>query len=294
MFAWQFCSFTGSISEELAGWMSWEPCLPPDDLLYRIAVRDFGASNADRAMAAWRCFDRAMEHFPFSYFTSQFRRGPFSLGFAHPLVLDPLFSVGELPPSFWSSSAGVGGPADLKRPMFIADLLWLHPFGFDAGLKALKKTERSWSRGCRLLDSCAAPGRVDAYASARLDEHQALARAVLCMLRTAVNTVRFLDVRDRYFRESSDLRLVRRRLTEMRGIAAAELNNADEGLRCMSRNVRIGFDHGNEFGFTEEMVRAKIVHTRRLIEWSLPYRMFIHSYGLGARDEWIGNRTKYR
>ncbi|MBI4028306.1 MAG: hypothetical protein HY360_25200 [Verrucomicrobia bacterium] len=289
MFAWQFCSFTGSLSEELAGWMSWKPCPPTVELLHRLAVRDFGERNAARVVSAWRWFDRAMDYHPYSAFTSSFRCGPFSIGFAHPLIFDPL-QPGELIPSFWLDS-----PGTKQRPMFITDLAWTHPFGSDACLKSLIKTERAWARGCALLEdaspACLGAGRSsgnrNAPADGQLDAHQALARALLCMVRTAIHTVRFLDIRDRYFREPSNLALARRRLTEMRAIARRELANAEDGLRYLPRNIQIGYDYSNEAGFTEAMVRSKIEHTRWLIDWALPCRMFYHSFAEHGRDEWI-------
>jgi hypothetical protein len=282
MFAWQFSGFSESLSEELAGWMSWQPCQPPARLLQRLAARDFGGNNAAGVVQAWRWFDRAMDVFPFSGWTSSFRLGPFSIGFAQPLVLDPL-RPGELIPSFWMGASGVK-----DHPLFISDLAWTHPFGAEVCLKSLLKTERAWARGCRILESLPSPGKRDRVAAGQLDAHQALAHAILCMLRTAIHTVRFLDIRDRYLREASNLKQVRQRLTQMRAIAKQELANTEDGARCLPRNRQIGFDYMNvQLGFTEAMVQSKIAHTRRLIDWELPYRMFLHSYGMARRDEWI-------
>ena len=288
MFAWQFCSFTGSLSEELAGWLSWKPCPSPGTLLRRLAAREFGEENAARVVRAWRWFDRAMDHFPYSAFTSAFRCGPFSIGFAHPLIMDSL-RPGDLAPCFWLDG-------ETKQcPMFITDLSWTHPFGSEVCLKSLIKTERAWARGCALLEAASPPGPQDTTAVAALDAHQALAHAILCILRTAIHTVHFLDMRDRYFREPGNLVTVRRRLTALRKIARQELANAEDGLQCMRRNIRIGFDYSNNAGFTESMVSAKLAHTRRLIDEALPYRMFIHSASVNSRDEWIrDDGRKYR
>ena len=285
MFAWQFGSFTGSLSEELAGWMSWNPCPPPATLLLRLAARDFGEKNAARVVQAWQWFDRAMDHFPYSGFTSSFRRGPFSIGFAHPLIFNPL-QPGDLIPSFW-----LDAPAR-QRPMFITDLSWTQPFGVKACLKTLLKTEQAWARGCALLESVTPPANQNTYVIGRIDAHQALARALLCIIRTAIHTVHFMDVRDRYFREPSNLAVTRRRLTEMRAIAQRELANAEDGLRCLRRDSQIGYDYTNAAGFTEAMVLCKLAHTRRLIDWTLPYQMFYYSVTMHRRDEWLRNDGK--
>jgi hypothetical protein len=280
MFAWQFCSFTGSLSEELAGWMSWAPCPPAATLLRRLAARDFGAPHADAVVRAWRDFDRAMETFPYSSATSRFRRGVFAIGFAHPLVFDAL-RPGVLDDAFWLDGAA------RQRPTFVTDLSWTHPYGADVCLKSLVKTERAWSRGCERLDAIPSPGARDPYVAGCLDTHQALARGIRCILRTAIHTIRFLDTRDTYFREPSNLALARRRLTALREIAKLEVANAEDGLRCMRRDIQLGIDYANQAGFSEAMVRCKLAHTRRLVDWTLPYQMFLHSTSECSRDEWI-------
>ena len=56
----------------------------------------------------------------------------------------------------------------------------------------------------------------------------------------------------------------------------------------MRRNMLLGFDYVNgSDGFTEQMVLSKIEHTKRLIEFTIPYRMFLHSFNMHSRDEWI-------
>jgi hypothetical protein len=107
--------------------------------------------------------------------------------------------------------------------------------------------------------------------------------------------VEFFTVRDQYFREPSSLVLARRRLTKLREIAKRELANAEEGLCCMRRNIQVGFDYSNRAGFTQAMVEAKLAHTRWLLEWQIPYRMFTHSVSMHSRDEWIwDDAKKYR
>ncbi|MBI4025231.1 MAG: hypothetical protein HY360_09650 [Verrucomicrobia bacterium] len=275
MFAWEFTGYTEEIAGELAGWMSWRPCLPARELLRRLAARDFGARNAAGVLKAWRWFDRAMDWFPFSGFTTHFARGSFFIGFTHPLIFDP-HRPGELSPQFWLHST---------RMLFNVDLQWTHPFGAANCLRTLRQMEQRWDRGCRLLERIRSPGRKNSCVTAKQIEHQALGRGILCTLRTAINLIRFHRLRDQYFHEASNLRLVRRRLTALRDIAKEELANAEEGLACMQRNPRIGHDYVNGVQFTEEMAQSKIAHTRQIIDEVLPLRMFTHSFSMFARDE---------
>ncbi len=284
VFAWEFTGYTEEIPGELAAWMSWRPCPPADKLLEKIAARDFGRHNVRTVMNAWHCFDAAMEHFPFSGNVIHFARGPFFIGFTHPLIFDP-HNIGELSPQFWLRPGKV-------HPLFDMDLNWTHPFGTEKCLHSLGKMERRWEHGCSFLEKAPPSAHADPYANGKLLEHKALCRAILCILRTAINLIRFFILRDQYFQEPSNLGLVRCRLTELRDIAKEELANAEEGLACMLRNNRIGHDYVNAAEFTVEMAESKISHTKKLIEEELPLRMFEHSFSMCSRDETLRDDGK--
>ena len=164
--------------------MSWRPVQPEGELLTALATRDFGARNASAVVEAWRDFDRAMDHFPLSAYTIDFGRGPFGIGFAQPLVLDP---------------------RDGGDPRYVTDLFWTHPFGAEKCLLALRKMEQCWQEGVACARAvCNRPIR-DAYIARKMAEHRSLGQGILCMIRTAVNMVRFFSVRDEYLREASSL-----------------------------------------------------------------------------------------
>ncbi|MHB9023553.1 MAG: hypothetical protein ACYC7E_05180 [Armatimonadota bacterium] len=299
MFNWEFIGYTESLAGELAGFMSWDPCPEPEALLRRLAARDFGEENASPTLAAWREFDQAMAHFPLSGYTSSAFKGPFYIGFTHPLVLNPL-SPGELSPQFWLRPGFWCDQSDLDEsclvggsPLFVADLQWTQPFGAEICLRSLRKMERHWRRGCRYLSELA-PGTTD-YTSNRQAEHTALCGGILCTIRTAINMVRFYTLRDAMFHEPSDARIMRKRLSALRSIAKEELANAERGLDCLRANPLLGYDYIYHFGFTEEMALSKIAHTRRLIDFELPFRQFNYVFSLHKRDEWIwDDGRKYR
>ncbi len=290
MFNWQFVGYTESLSAELAAWMSWNPQPPAENLLRQMAARDFGKRNAEYVMKAWRFFDRAMEHFPFGQKTIGFFRGPFSIGFAQPLIMDAQ-NPGELSPSFFYRHPSM--PVEYwdnliikGSPMFITDMSWTYPFGEKACLKSLKKMEFLWRKGCSELSKTTQTR--DLYINGKLKEHRALCEGINCIIRTAVNMVQFYTVRDIYFREPTTLEKTRRRLTTLRNIAREELKNTEQGLKCMRDNILLGYDYVNHYGFTEEMVKSKIEHTRRLIYHDIPYRMFVHAHCMKTgRDQWI-------
>jgi hypothetical protein len=80
--SWMFFGMWGSRAEELAWWTRWRSDIPPDEVLTRIARRDFGSAQG-RVLAAWREMSEAVGHLPFipPYFM-----GAWFLGPAHPLL----------------------------------------------------------------------------------------------------------------------------------------------------------------------------------------------------------------
>ncbi len=49
---------------EMRAWYAWSDAPPLDDLLRRIARREFGAGNEDRVLAAWKHFSEAIQVYP--------------------------------------------------------------------------------------------------------------------------------------------------------------------------------------------------------------------------------------
>ena len=275
MFNWDFSGYLETLPGELAGWMSWEPCPDPEVLLRQMAAREFGAENQGQVLAAWKQFDRALDFVPFSGPVIGHFRGPFYIGFAQPLLLDPLEAC-SLPVGFRLR----GG-----RNMVVTDLRWTQPFGAEVMLRTLGKMERHWRRGHELLQGTQAPA--GSCQARRLEEHQALCEGLLCVIRTAINTVRFLLRREELFRAPSNLQTIRRHLQALRRLAREELTNAEDGLACMKRNPLIGYDYIYRGGFNTEKVESKIALTRQLIDEELPFSMFVWSHVMHSREEWL-------
>jgi hypothetical protein len=83
--SWMFFGMWGSRAEELGWWANWQPEIPVEEALEKIARRDFGDSAAP-VLEAWEKMSEAVSHIPYigTYFT-----GPEFIGPAHPLLFDP-------------------------------------------------------------------------------------------------------------------------------------------------------------------------------------------------------------
>jgi hypothetical protein len=80
--AWMFFGMWGSRSEELGWWIVWHPEYSIDEILNKIATRDFGL-NAPLFLNAWQKISEAVGHIPW---IPPYYVGPEFLGPAHPLI----------------------------------------------------------------------------------------------------------------------------------------------------------------------------------------------------------------
>ncbi len=275
LFNWKFMGFLGEISQELAAWMSWQGYQDYEFLLKKIITRDFGQEHIASIMQAWHCFDQAMEFHPFSIGTAGYFKGPFYIAFTQPLILDPM-NPGNLCEDFWISKDAGHLLGKSRRALFVSSLSWVRPFGVDACLRALRKMEALWQQGCGLIPD--AP---------RTEKHLALCQAVLCMLRTSINMLRFFAVRDKLFSQKYSRKKLRERLVCLRDIASDEYENASVGLHCMEKNPMLGFQYNYRYSFTRKMAESKLEHTRKLIEQDIPQLWYGDTFTTGRKAEWL-------
>ncbi len=79
-----------SVAADLGKWSGWEDFEPDyDELLRKIAVRDYGRKAADYVLKAWKFYDRAMDHYVAS---NEDQYGPLRVGAAYPFIFQPNIS----------------------------------------------------------------------------------------------------------------------------------------------------------------------------------------------------------
>ncbi len=81
-FGWWNC-----VMSDLGKWSSWEDFEPDyDELLEKIAMRDYGEEAAPHVLAAWRLWSEAMDHYVAS---NEDQYGPWRVGAAYPFIFQP-------------------------------------------------------------------------------------------------------------------------------------------------------------------------------------------------------------
>lgn len=81
-FGWWNC-----VMSDLGKWASWEDFEPDyEDLLFKIAVRDYGEEAAPHVLSAWRLWSEAMDYYVAS---NEDQYGPWRVGAAYPFIFQP-------------------------------------------------------------------------------------------------------------------------------------------------------------------------------------------------------------
>ena len=256
---WKFIGFNDEGLSQLAAGMT--AMGESKDLLKRIAVCEFGKDSAEKALAAWKLFDRSMEYHPFSNQTSGYFKGPFYIGPAQPLFL---YQPKNVPDCFERSG---------HRELWITDLSFVHPFGVKAFLKTTKKMLKYWDTGCELMKDIP-------------EKHSAIARLYRGFLRTGINMTEFYEIRDSFHYVSYTPEMMRSKLLQMKEIAVRELENAKEALAIIQEFPELAFNYTYRYGLSEEMLLWKIRHTENLIARGLPMKFYGELFGFHRHPRW--------
>ncbi|MBO5724735.1 MAG: hypothetical protein J6S58_07910, partial [Lentisphaeria bacterium] len=79
-----------SVAADLGKWTMWENYEPDyDELLRKIAIRDYGKKAAKHVLKAWECFSKGMDHYIAS---NEDQYGPWRVGAAYPFIFQPNIS----------------------------------------------------------------------------------------------------------------------------------------------------------------------------------------------------------
>ena len=272
LYNWKFLGYNGGLAQELAGLSS---SGEDASILKRLAAREFGSANVSALMRAWRDFDRAMDHHPFSGPSAGYFKGPFFIGPAQPLFL----RIPEaMPECLWYN----GNP---KRFTAMVDLTFAEPFGVRAMLATLEKMLKLWKHGISLLEPLQGGDR---YQTDALKSHRTLCRMFLCFLETARNMTEFFAVRDSFHTESYTPETARKKITKLKQIAERELENSLLAMELLRSDRSLGFSAVYPPGITEKMLEFKIAHTRKLLETELPFRWYSLLFSFNEHPRWTG------
>ena len=253
---WLHFGFMPSIAAEVFKWHTWSPLPETENLLRRIARREFGPQAEDHALKAWREWSAAIQHYPFS---GNMAMGPIQKGPAHPLFLDLKYV-----------------PAQNRGRQFKNDLSWTQPWGPDLALEQLRKLEEGWRSGLVEWEKVLLSAESDLRGNARKEGD--VAQNLLCCIRSALNVGRFCQIRDKLWQERTPS-VASELIDQLVQVAQAELANSRQALAVVSRDSRLGYansSNGETIGVARGGINSpgtiekKIHQVERLLEDDIP------------------------
>lgn len=268
MGCWNFGNIL-SHNTELANWFSWAP-LPKsiNEILTKIAIRDFGEEKAKNFVKAWRHFSKASDHYPFAMKLVYW--GPMNFGPAYPLFFK---KVNIHMPTPWLL------PKEIKYNMMnekcmerteYGDILddFCQPFGPERVIKSFKLLCKEWEKGVNLIKEALpfVPKRLKEKA----EKEYIVAAAILSQFKSTINFTEFTYLRDRLYKAKDD-RKKKNILRKLISIANDEIQNSLFCKKLARKENTLGF-HGEAFGYmyTPEKIDQKVKMVRDIIKKEIP------------------------
>ncbi|MBQ7207363.1 MAG: hypothetical protein IJS01_06150 [Lentisphaeria bacterium] len=229
-----------SPAADLGRWSAWEDFEPDyDELLKKIAVRDYGEEAAPGVLAAWKLWDEAMAHYTAS---NEDQYGPWRVGPAYPFIFQPnitrtmqnkeiRFPTAPGAHFGWRIIKTFYQPYENEHqaPGFLR---------YPAEIRSLEKMLALWEKGEQA-----------ASAASGTEEGQrliALGHFIRNSIRTTINIKRWwlLNIR---MQCSSDAAEARALLDRIEALAREEIANARDTIACTETDSRLGWEPSMEY-----------------------------------------------
>jgi len=265
--------FYPSFVAELHKAHCWSPVEDFDSLIRKIAVRDYGAENADQVLKAWKLLSDGMQHYACSAYDQY---GPCRIGPSYPLLMMKIADIPTVPYAFF-------GGNKICSPMYQHDITLVDQLHYD--IARFERMEQFYRQGADILEEILPKVPENKQAEAR--RMLGVARFVQYSIVTTLNAKRWhmlkarLGVRivtqathkvpsDVYLDESvfTALSTDERKdiIHEMEAIAEAEIENARRTIPLVQFDSRLGYEPSMEYMCDEAHIQWKIKVTLEAVK----------------------------
>jgi hypothetical protein len=259
---------------ELAKWSFWTNSEAPEEILEKIAVRNYGISAAPHALKAWKIWSDAMEDYIPS---NEDQYGPFRCGPSYPLIFHPnitrTMSSKEIPfPTV--PYAHFGG--DIIKTFY-------HPYEniqqsagpvrYAAEAKCLKRLHSNWLKGVSEFEK--ALQKTPVHKQAAAGKELGVGKFISATIATVLNVKKWWFLNQKLMAESSRGAALKL-LDEIEQIALAEIKNAEAAIPVVEADSRLGWEPSMEYVTDKWHLEWKIKQVKNVIENEIPvYRKIL-------------------
>ncbi|MDP8218398.1 MAG: glycoside hydrolase family 20 zincin-like fold domain-containing protein [Candidatus Theseobacter exili] len=262
MACWNFGNIL-SRNTELANWFSWSPSPESaEEILQKMAERDFGTRHAEMFMKAWNIFSQATDWFPFS--NKFVYTAPMNFGAAYQFYWEktdkpmkiPWLLPKEVKYNFKTSSMTKTEFGDNLEDFCSA-------FGIEQTLKCLEKMCGIWIEGIKLIKSYLQ--EIPEHLKENAEREYRVAAAIYSQFKSTIHFISFVNLRNQYHEEvnitnKSEL------LSQLEKTVKLEIENSYFLKELCVKEKQLGF-HGEAFGYmyTVDKIDAKIKQTQNVL-----------------------------
>lgn len=245
-----------SFISDFAKWMFDAPDTDPDDILRKIATRDYSAECVDVILKAWELFSEGIANLA-SHQKDQY--GALRVGPSYPLLLFKNDFVFQSPPGT------MHGNNNICYPMYQYDISGNRLERFLLETKMHEKVALLFDEGADLLESILDSIHESKRHYAKLEI--GLARFIANTAKTSVHVRRWYLLKQELLSEDSEVR--KAAALEMLAIGEAEIQNALNTIPYVNYDSRLGYESSMLYMTDEDHIRHKIVATQKVLDEEL-------------------------
>lgn len=255
--------FYPSFISDLAKWAFHKPTPDLNEMLRKITVRDFNEETADDVLKAYEYFSEGINCL---VSTNEDQYGPFRVGPSYPILL-----FKDTDAEFPSVPYAPHGGNEICNPMYVYDLSTQGQWDkINYEIKCHTKTADMFNAGCEILEKVIPliPEKKQYEAKLLLNMGYFIRNAA----RTTVNVKEFKKRKEVLLASEGAER--NRIVDEMIEIAKRDIANADETIKFVDFDSRLGYEPTMEYMCDREHLEWKINLNKGVAEEELPtYRV---------------------
>ncbi|MFA6715432.1 MAG: hypothetical protein WC082_05295 [Victivallales bacterium] len=259
--------FTPSVIGELSKWRYWTPAVGADEILNRIAGRDFGKAAAPHAVKAWSFWSEAMNFVPVA---NEDQYGPLRIGASYPFIFHP-----DITRTFGSQVIDVPSVEHAHFGGCIVKTFY-HPFEneqqspgairYPVEINALQKAVDIWQNGIDELEKALELTPVNKKIKA--GKMLGLGKFILAALVTTLHCKQWWLLNQKLLLES-DVETALTIVDEIEALLEKEIINAEKLIPWVEADSRLGWEPSMEYMTDRKHLEWKIRHARQVLEYEL-------------------------
>ncbi len=264
-----------NVAADLGKWTSWEDFEPDyDELLTKIAVRDYGRKAAPHVRTAWEKWSEAMNHYIAS---NEDQYGPWRVGAAYPFIFQPNISrtMASKEIKFPTAPHAHFGGGIVKTFYTPYENAEQTPgfLRYPAELRSLNRMLKLWNQGLE-----AAAKAVKNADPAKRDEAKRL-EALGHFIRNSIVTT--IHIKEWWraniaMQDSATVKEADKHLDRIEALAHEEIENAKDTIPVVEFDSRLGWEPSMEYVCDKWHLEWKIRQVNSALTEIAAYRKMLH------------------